>query len=440
MANAIGDKPKEHFLKDLQALPANGDPDWIVRIRALGLDHFQATPYPHTRMEEFRQTNLASISEVPYRSLLDGERAEVSPDAVAPFLYGEGAWTELVFIDGILTEDLSVRPGSVAGLSASSLLDAVHGAEAVHVECHLDKYLRDRNAYTALNSASLQRGAYVRVARNAKIEAPIHLVFVTSDRRADTAAHLRNLVILEEGSEASLVVSYVNLATRERYLNNVVDEIALLPNSELKLYKLVEEGEAGNHLGTTELHQERDSRCTSFCVSMTGKAVRNQLCARLEGEGASVVLTGLYLNDNERLIDNMLHITHVKPRCTSRIAYKGILDGKSKAVFTGKVYVHPEAQKTDSNQLSNNLMLSDAATIDAKPQLEIYADDVKCTHGATIGSPPEPVIFYFRSRGIDEATARAMLTYGFAEEIVSEIEVGPLRERLGGYVYDKYSP
>lgn len=268
---------------------------------------------------------------------------------------------------------------------------------------------------------------------------PIHFVFVSTGSTENAAAHLRNLFVLEASSEAKVVVSHVGLGGA-RYLSNVVEEIVLGDNAQLGYHKLVEEGARGAHLATTEVHHGRDSRFQSFTFSLTGAVVRNQLCTELAGDNAECALHGLYLNDNKRLVDNCLLITHSQPNCRSRIAYKGVLDGQSSTVFTGKVYVHPVAQKTDSDQLSQNLLLSDTATVDTKPQLEIFADDVKCTHGATVGSPPEEVIFYFRSRGIDEATARGMLTYGFADAIVSEVGLEPLRERLDRYVYEKYSP
>jgi len=213
-----------------------------------------------------------------------------------------------------------------------------------------------------------------------------------------------------------------------------VDEVVLRPNARLRWHKLVRGSADGNHLATTEVRQHRDSRLEAFAFTLSGKVTRNQLCVGLAEEGASCSLSGLYLNDGDRLTDNALDIHHAVPHCASRIAYKGVLDGRSKAVFTGKVYVAPDAQQTDSDQLSNNLLLSDTATIDAKPQLEIYADDVKCTHGATVGSPPEEIVFYFRSRGISEQDALSMLTFGFAEEIVADLEEPVLRERLTSYL------
>lgn len=431
---------KAHYLADLAKLPENGRAAWVDRIHAAGAARFHQLPLPHARMEEWRETNISPIVNTEFRSVVAPAAHGITREKIRPYFYGDGHWTELVFVDGFYAPELSNTPALPQGLRVGSLADALEGEGTAVAEQHLNQYLLDRNAFTALNSAFLQDGALVHVGRNVAAEKPLHLVFVTSKRGEDTAAHLRNLFVFEEGSQATVITSYLNAAGDMRYLNNVVDEWALGPNSHVHAYKLVEEGVAGNHLATSEVHQERDSAFHSFVMSMSGKIVRNQICVKLDGEGASANLRGLYLNDQDRLIDNPLSITHVKPNCFSRIMYKGILDGKSRTAFAGKVFVHKEAQKTDSNQLSQNLMLSDDATVHTRPQLEIYADDVKCTHGATIGGPPEPVIFYFRSRGIDTAKAMAMLTYGFAEEVVSEIEIPELSERLGQYVYKKYSP
>jgi len=439
MAEGLAQKPHDHYFADLAQVSPNGAPEWLKRVRAQGAALFRETEFPHTRMEEWRQTNIADLVKTPFRAATRAEAESASGLDVSRFFYSPDDWCELVFVDGFYAPALS-RPVQLAkGVYAGSLYAAAKGDEAAVVEKHLEKYLRGRNAFTALNSAYVADGAYLHVPKNTAEETPVHFVFVSTGAEADRAQHVRNLFVIDESSDATVVVSHVALGDA-RYLTNSVEEIALAPNAQLKHYRLVEEGAAGNHLGTTEVHHERDSRYTSFAFSLTGQVVRNQLCVQFDGEGSECELHGLYLNDGQRLVDNFLHITHAQPHCRSRIAYKGVLGEQSNSVFAGKVYVHPEAQKTDSDQLSQNLLLSDSATIDTKPQLEIFADDVKCTHGATVGAPPEEVIFYFRSRGIDEATARGMLTYGFADEVVSEIGLDPLRKRLDRYVYEKYSP
>jgi Fe-S cluster assembly protein SufD len=440
MAEITEEKPRDHYLSAADVVADREAPAWLQKVRTEGRALFIETPYPSTRIEEWKQTNINAIVNTPYQSLTADPKVEVSTDAVKPWLLGDGAWTELVFVDGYYRPELSARGSLPDGVTVCGLGEALGGAASEVVEQHLNTALQARSAYTALNSAFVQDGLFLHVQKNTVVEAPIHAVFLTSARAPQTAAHIRNLMVLETSAEAKVITSYGCVGGDGDYLTNTVDEVLLTPNAHLEHYKLVQEHAAGNHLGTTDVRLDRDAHYNSFQFTLAGNIVRNQLCTALDGEGAGVNLTGLYLNDEGRLIDNCLDLTHIKPHCNSRILYKGILDDKSKAVFTGKVYVHKEAQQTDSDQLSNNLLLSDNATIDTKPQLEIYADDVKCTHGATVGAPPEQVIFYFLSRGIDEATARGMLTYGFAGEIVSEVEIPELENYLNQYVYEKYSP
>lgn len=439
MADSLTQKPHERYLADLATLSPNGAPEWLRRVRAQGAALFQETEFPHSRMEEWRQTNITPVMNAPFAALTRDRAGKVSKETAANSLYAPGDWCEHVFVDGFHAPELSSVAALPQGVVAGSLYAAAKGEQAALVEKHLGKYLQARSAFTALNTAFVGDGAFLHVPKGVAVETPIHFVFLSSGANPDAAAHIRNLIVLDESAEATVVVSYIGLGNA-RYLNNLVEEIALGANAQLTHYKVLEEGAQGHHLGTTEVHHARDSRIKSFVFSLTGQLVRNQLCTELAGEAAECELHGLYLNDGKRLVDNFLHITHAQPHCKSRIAYKGVLDGQSNTVFAGKVYVFPIAQKTDSDQLSQNLLLSDTATIDTKPQLEIFADDVKCTHGATVGSPPEEVIFYFRSRGIDEATARGMLTYGFAEDVVGEVGLAPLRERLQRYVYEKYSP
>ncbi|MBI1321209.1 MAG: Fe-S cluster assembly protein SufD [Candidatus Hydrogenedens sp.] len=440
MTESTQAQPKAHLLEALRALPANGSPEWLKQIRSSGASLFEQTPFPHTKMEEWRHTNIAPIVQTDYAPLTGPTAHGLTREDAAPWSFAAQGWPEIVFVDGYFAPELSSLDALPEGVVLASLHDALAGPEAAHAEQHLNRYLRDRNAYTALNSALIQDGLYLRAAKNAAPETPLHVLYLTSARGADTAANVRNLVILEQGAQVQLIESHGALPGAPQYLNNIVTEAALAPNARLEHYKVVSEADAGNHLATTETRLDRDSYYGAFGFSFRGQIVRNQVCVRLEGENAECNLVGLYLNDRDRLLDNALDITHVVPHCRSRILYKGILGDASKAVFAGKVHVHREAQQTDSDQLSNNLLLSDTATIDAKPQLEIYADDVKCTHGATIGSPPEEVVFYFRSRGIGEEMARAMLTYGFADEIVDEVEIEPLTERLNDYIFEKYSP
>jgi Fe-S cluster assembly protein SufD len=425
--------PHAQYLDELAREPVNGQPDWVGTIRQAGRAAFEASPFPHGKQEEWRHTNIAAISNTHFPAV--ATPGAVDAAQLEGFSLAQHGYHEVVFVDGYFSEALSTLGDLPDGVLLGSLY-ANLGSDVVRA--HLNQHAQHRSAYTALNTANVKDGALVYLPRKTVVDAPVHLLFL-STATARQAAHLRNVIALDESSEATVIASYASLSAAN-YLNNIVEEIALGSNASLKYYKAVQEGAAGNHLSTTEFHQDRDSRLFSLVVSQEGKITRNQQCVHLTGVGAECALHGLYMNDGERLIDNALHIHHTVPKCNSRIAYKGILDGSSKSVFTGKVNVDRIAQKTDSDQLSNNLLLSDNATIDTKPQLEIYADDVKCTHGATVGAHPDPIIFYFRSRGIDEATARGMLTYGFADEIVAEVGPDAFRDRLQHYIFKKYSP
>jgi len=437
MSEATALKPQERYLADLAQQDGNGHATWLRDIHAAGKTALEATTFPHSKMEEWRHTNIGPITNTHYGRPQPLSDNTLTASALAGVGFADAGWIELVFVDGQFSSALSQVPALPDGVVVGGLL-ANQDSEALQQHTH--KIAQNRNAYTALNTAFLQDGAFVYVPRKVVVETPIHLLFVSTTGLSGAAAHVRNVIALEESSAATVTTSYVGLDAGTDYLNNVVEEIYVGANAQLTTYKTVKEGAAGNHLATSEVLQDRDSRLTALVVSQEGKVTRNQSCVKFAAEGAECALHGLYLNDGARLIDNVLNIHHAAPHCNSRIAYKGILDGKSKTVFTGKVNVDQIAQQTDSDQLSNNLLLSDDATLDTKPQLEIYADDVKCTHGATVGSHPDEIIFYFRSRGIDEATARGMLTFGFADEVISEIEADALRDRLEAYIFDKYSP
>lgn len=429
--------PKAHYLAEMAAIPANGHPEWANALRARAAARFQEAEYPHVRMEAWRHTNIAPIVNTIYASAVKPHPHGLTQQDIADKRYG-GDWIELVFVDGWFAPGLSHTGKTADGVYAGSLYDALCGPDARLAQPHLGNVLRGEDAFTALNAAFLRDGAMLYVPPNTVLETPVHLLFLSTARRGPHAAHLRNLIILERNSEATVTTTYAALSDDASYFNNVAEEIVLNENARLDYSKNVNEGAAGNHLAVTECAHARDSRCHAFMNTAGGNIVRNEYRTRLEGAGASCDIGGLYLNDGQRLIDNTLHIRHAQPNCNSRIHCRGILSGESRAVYLGKVHVLREAQKTDSNQLNSAMLLSGKASIDAKPQLEIYADDVKCTHGTTVGAPPPEVIYYFRSRGIDEAAARAMLTRGFAEEAIRDVKPEAVRERLRAQILAKY--
>lgn len=423
---------KSRFLEGVERFRETG-PAWARAIRAKSATRFAELELPHRKMEDWRFTNIAPILRTPFK-LAVGEPI-VDSTALAPFRY-EGGVAELVFIDGQYSQQFS---RTAEGVTALGLAEALTSHEVL-IEPHLGRYLNGAaNAFAALNTAFLADGAFVHVAKETVLAGPIYVLYVNT-KRENTVIYPRNLVVLESGAKVDIVESHVALDGGSRYLTNAITEIAVGENAALHLYKLIHESDEAHHLATTKVRVDRGGSFKSHAINQSGKIIRNEIGVLLDGEGAHTSLYGLYMTSSDQLVDNPTAIEHAKPHCTSWIGYKGVLDDKSHAVFSGKVYVHRIAQKTDSNQLNQNMVLSDKATIDTKPLLEIFADDVKCTHGATVGRPPEELVFYFRTRGMSEAMALGMLTYGFADEVVNQIEVDPVRTRLEQFVFNKYSP
>ena len=430
--------PRANYLQALEQAQKLAGPAWLQDIRREGARSFQELDFPTQRQEAWRFTNIQPIVKTAFRAEVGRPAGAVTSEQVAPHLFDEADWTQLVFVDGQFHPKLSKLGLLPNGVIVASLAQAVteHGTL---VQQHLARHAKSASAFMALNAALLNDGLFFYVPKNVVLDRPVHALCISTGAEK-SAAFPRNLIVIDASGAAHLVESYLGLSDDAAYLSNGVSEMLVGDNARLIRHMIVREGKAAYHLQTAQAKLGRDSYFQSFTITLEGQIVRNELNVRLEGPGGECDLNGLYLNDRDRLIDNPLYVEHVADHCRSRMAYKGVLDGESSSVFTGKVFVQPGAQKTDSNQLNNNLLLSDQATIDTKPQLEIYADDVKCTHGATIGGFPDKLIFYFQSRGIDAAKAHGILTYGFADEVVAEISIQPLRERLKRYVYDKYSP
>ncbi len=412
---------------DRLAEAATPAPAWLRARRQAAFDRFAAMGFPTTRQEDWKYTNVAPIARQPFR--LAAPPAAVSPAAIAPFGFGEPGWSQLVFVDGRYAPALSSLAGLPDGVRVTSLADALTEDDPLLAQ-HLGQYARDAaSSFTALNTAFLHGGALVHVPRGRVVEAPIHLLFVSTTHDPLGATHPRVLVVLGESSQATVVESYVALGLGQ-YLTNAVSELVLGEDATLTHYKVLRESLAAYHVGTTAVYQPRDSVFTSFSLALGARLARNDLSVLLDAEGADCTLNGLYLVDGDRHVDNHTAIDHAKPHGTSRELYKGILDGHSRGVFNGKVVVRPNAQQTDAQQTNRNILLSEDATIYTKPQLEIFADDVKCAHGAAVGQLDPQAVFYLRSRGLGPEAARRLLTYGFASEITSQIQIEPLRAQL----------
>jgi Fe-S cluster assembly protein SufD len=335
-----------------------------------------------------------------------------------------------VFVNGFFAPELSALPAPPAGVAVGGLARALETSSEA-VEAHLGRHARfEDNPFAALNTAFFRDGAFIALPRNAVLEEPVWLVFLAlAAGGAPAVCYPRNLVVAGRASQATLVEVYAGLG-EEAYFTNAVTEIVAEDGAVLDHYKLQQEGPAGFHFADTQVRLGRAGNFASHFVGLGGRWVRNEVRALLDAEGGECTLNGLYLAGGTQHMDNHTVIDHAKPRCASHELYKGILEGKARGVFNGKIYVRQDAQKTDAKQTNQTLLLSDDATINTKPQLEIYADDVKCTHGATVGQLDAEALFYLRSRGVGAEEARALLTYAFANDILGRIKVEPLRERL----------
>ncbi len=406
---------------------ASGQPPWLADLREAGSRRFLAEGFPTTRDEEFRFTSVAPIAERvfgPAAGDASAAGAALKGRFVVPGLDAH----ELVFLNGSFAPSLSNVTGLPKGVRVESLA-AVLSSEPALLEPWFGRAIKfAMKGFTALNSALATDGAVIVLPNDAVIERPIHLLFLT-DTRTPAGTHPRTLIVAGRHSQAHIVESYAG-AEGQQYFTNAVTEILCGEGSQIEHCRVQRESLSAYHVSSTHLHLSRSAVFASQNITLGGALVRNDINAVLDAEGINCTLNGLYLVDGRRLIDNHTTIDHAKPHCESHELYKGILDDHGRGVFNGKIFVRQDAQKTDAKQTNQVLLLSDDATIDTKPQLEIFADDVRCTHGATIGQLAENQLFYLRARGIAEEHARAILIHAFASHIVGRIEVEPLRNYL----------
>ena len=414
-------------------------PDWLQDLRGKGIARFEALGYPTTKNEDWHFTSVAPIAERSFRvARRTGDLANslgLRATDLERFGFGQADWHRLVFINGVFDESLSSFEEIDAGVRVGSLASAIESGDAA-AERYLGKIAGfEQHAFSALNTAFIADGAFIELAQDAVVDQPIHLLFISG---GEGVSHPRNLIVAGRHSRSAVIESYVSLRD-STYFTNAVTEIAAGEGAHIDHYKLQREGATAFHVGTVQVRQERDSQLHSFSFAVGGALARTNVYTSLAGDAATCTLNGLYLTDGTQHIDNQTSIEHIAPNCPSHEVYKGVLDGRSHGVFNGKVYVHPEAQKTDGKQSNNNLLLSPSARVDTKPQLEIFADDVKCTHGATVGRLDEMAMFYLNSRGIGRETARTLLTYAFAADVLETIELEPLKKELEKMVLARFT-
>jgi Fe-S cluster assembly protein SufD len=412
-------------------------PAWLSPIRERAMAAFQAAGFPTTKNEDWHFTNPSAIAEATFAQMR-GPTGTVSVSQLTPLLFGETSWPRLVFVNGRFAPSLSTN--GLDGVKAMSLAVA-YREEPSLLERHLTRQADTQDpsqVFSAINTALMHDGAVVHVQRGVNVESPINLLFLSDEGASGGASHPRVLIVAEAQSQVTIIEQYASVGGT-RYFTNAVTEGWVGDGATLNLFRLQREARDAFHVGSTAVRQERDSHFVSFSFVTGADLSRINVYSDLRGPGCGATLNGLYMLDGTQHCDHQTRIVHVEPNCYSRELYKGVLDDSSHGVFNGKVYVHPEAQKTDGKQTNNTLLLSERARIDTKPQLEIFADDVKCTHGATVGRIDETALFYMKSRGIPNHEARKLLTYAFAAEVLETIPVDSLREGLERMTMERFT-
>jgi Fe-S cluster assembly protein SufD len=411
-------------------------PKWLAPVRKAGLASFADQGFPTLHDEDWRFTNVAPIAKLNFQLA-----REVSVNGAETKLIDESAFAKLsghrlVFVNGFFCAKLSSLKPVASGVRIENLSNALAKDSAL-IEKHLGKYAHTAsNTFAALNQAFFTDGAFIFVPAGVEVAEPVQLIYISSATQNGEMILPRNLVIAEANSKLTVVESYISTGN-VAYFTNAVTEILAGDNARVEHVKLQDEATDAFHIATIAGEFGRASNVTVHSFALGAKLSRTNIRTKLAGEGLECILNGLYLTRGEQLADHHMIVEHAQPHCASHEYFNGILDDKSKGVFHGRIYVHPIAQKTDAKQTNKNLLLSDDATADTKPQLEIYADDVKCTHGATIGQLNDESIFYMRSRGIGSDTARQMLIHAFAGEIIERIKCEPAREVIDKLVWDR---
>lgn len=400
------------------------------RVRRKAIEHFERLGFPTTRDEEWKYTSVAPLTAQWFdMAAAAGTRAEID---LSPFLFEGMDCSLLVFVDGFFSEKLSLLSPS-SGVTLGSLREAFQRGDA-----RVNDYLAalaplEKEAFTALNTAFTRDGSFVYVEKNVAVDQPLHIVHLFSGQKNELALHPRTLIIAGEGSRFRYAESFHHLDGGV-YFQNTVSEVFVQENASVEYIKIQDESRSAFHISNLNVRQERNSRFNSVYIDLGGGLVRNNLNVTLNDSNCETHLFGFYLGGENQLIDNHTFIDHAKPNCFSNELYKGILGGRAKGVFNGKILVRPDAQKTNALQSNKTLLLSRDASINAKPQLKIYADDVKCTHGATIGQLDEEALFYLRSRGIDLNSAMAMLRYAFVSDVFASIPLPEAQQKLADMI------
>ena len=431
---------REHYIStfaELEARLAKHRPPSLNRVCRAALDRFGQLGFPTTRLEDWRFTNVTPISQTPFVPPPNGRRsASTATEALGRDALREAERSQLVFVNGRYAPALSQASRLPDGLMIGSLAAALEQTPDL-IKPHLARYARyDESAFVALNTAFIEDGAFVCIPDGVIVEDPIRLLFVSTANGEASISHPRNLIVAGSNSRAVIAESYLG-AENGVYFTNAVTEMVVGTSAVIEHCKVQREREQAFHVATLAVHQGRDSKVSLHSISLGGSLVRNDVSTRLGGEGADCVLNGLYMVGGRQHVDNHTMIDHVTPLSSSLENYRGVVDGRAHAVFSGRIDVQPGAQKIVARQSNKNLLLSEDAVVNTKPHLRIYADDVKCFHGATVGMLDEDALFYLRSRGMTAEMARDLLVYGFVGEVLGAIGARRLRDDMEQLVLER---
>jgi Fe-S cluster assembly protein SufD len=411
------------------------DPKWLRELRENAFARFCAIGFPTTRDEDWRFTNISAIARTPFQLVRVSANQFTVSDLVEWRM--EGAAARMVFVDGCFEPKLSTWGALPKGVTVNGLAKEIASRPDI-VAQHLGRYLNiERDSFCVLNTAFAEDGAFVHVTRGVVVEEPIHLLFISTSGASPVMSHPRNLIVVEEEGQASIVEDYVSWGEQTPAFSNAVTELIAGGNANVTHTLIEREHLQSYNVSTLRIQQARSASVASHSLLLGGALVRNNVHPVLAGEGGECLINGLFIGGGGQHLDNYMLVEHASPHCASRQFYNGILDEHAHGVFHGRIIVHKDAQKTDAKQTNRNLLLDDDAQIDTKPQLEIYADDVKCTHGATIGQIEGNALFYLRSRGIDEREARRLLLEAFAGECFDRMKDGPARSYVESAVMER---
>ncbi|MBU1099702.1 MAG: Fe-S cluster assembly protein SufD [Bacteroidetes bacterium] len=424
---------KDQFVKFEKRLNGHSK-SFMQKYRVESLKKFDEFELPNMKNEEWKYTNVRPIFKHNFRPAVLAEKVEVTRQLVDKKLYKQFDCNVMVFVNGQFEPAFSKLDCLPEGVLVDSLEKVLHIIPEL-VENKITKLSATENSFNALNGAFALDGAFIYVPAGKIVEKPIQVLFLGGSKTDDVLIQPRNLIIAEESAQVSVIANYQPIDS-DKYFTNIITEVYAGKNSIIDLYKIQNEGSESYHVEKMDVHQDETSVFSHYSLSFGGSIVRNDVNSTLDGEHIECNLFGLYLGNNDQHVDNHTFIDHAKPNCVSNELYKGILDGKSRGVFNGKVMVREDAQKTLAYQSNKTVLLSDHSRIDTKPQLEIFADDVKCSHGATVGHLDDQAYFYIRSRGVPSDIAKSMLIRAFVSDVFEKIKITELRDQINRLIFE----